>query len=698
MIDKELTTDNNIQALGIESEIQETISISLVICTRNRAQFLPNHLASLAAIQSSILWEIIFVDNNSSDDTANVLARFAQQSAIPVSIVHEKITGSSSAKNAGWSHSQAKIIAFTDDDCYPEANFIDNLALAFIEKNIGFVGGRVLLHDPEDLPITIKLSENFDYFNAYSFIGPGYIHGANFAFTRDLLEKIGGFDPLMGAGTPYPCEDCDILLRALNTGVHGKYCPNIVVSHHHRRRTASDLAKIESSYLAGRGAFYMKALVDMPEPLRTAKMWCKSANHFGFKAFVKELIVGAGYLKMRNLIDRKDSRPICMVVTCFSENQPGYLDFSYRLHALAKHYQLTILSQDALTQTELMIEGANYVALGRKSGKFGWLYYLVQCANTIRKQQPSLAVLLHSSASPISLMVGKIPTCLYWNEHPTNLMHVLKTFSPVRNTLAKMAHWLVFYGAKRADLIMPIGEDHQEDLIRHGVKAAKIKMIYMGVADSFMQHAKTETPQNKPIQLIYIGTVSQARGRDVMLDAMAILAKDTLLLKRNSAIKLTIVGATESELAFCQQRVKALKIEQFVHLVGRVSGHEIPTYLAQADVGICLWEQNQWNEFNPPTKLFEYLVAGIPVLASNIRTHTRYINDWQNGLIFDYDAQSLAHAIFQLHTNKHELPKFKHHAVMSGRQHVWSKIEPVFLDAIQRLSAAKQQNFSLIQQ
>ncbi|OQW69304.1 MAG: group 1 glycosyl transferase [Methylotenera sp.] len=409
-----------------------------------------------------------------------------------------------------------------------------------------------------------------------------------------------------------------------------------------------------------------------------------------------------------------DSQPTCIVVTCFSENQPGFLDFSYRLQALAKHYQLTILSQDMLSQTELMIEGANYIALGRKSGKLGWLSYLYKCANTIRKQQPSLAVLLHSSASPISLMVGKIPTCLYWNEHPTNLMHVVKAFSPVRNTLAKMAHWLVFYGAKRADLIMPIGEDHQEDLIHHGVKAEKIKMIYMGVADSFVpqhvnkevpqhdntqvqQHTQTEAPQNKPIHLIYIGTVSQARGRDVMLDAMAVLAKETALLKRNGAIKLTIVGATESELTFCQQRVKALKIEQFVQIVGRVSGHEIPAYLAQADVGICLWEQNQWNEFNPPTKLFEYLVAGIPVLASNIRTHTRYINDWQNGLIFDYDAQSLAHTIFQLHTNKHELLKFKHHAVMSGRQHVWSKIEPVFLDAIQKLSASKQQNFSMIQ-
>ena len=385
----------------------------------------------------------------------------------------------------------------------------------------------------------------------------------------------------------------------------------------------------------------------------------------------------------------------CEVVTCFSESQPGYLDFSYRLQALAKHYQLTILSQDTLTQAELMVEGANYVAMGRKSGKLGWLTYLNQCASHIRKQQPTLAVLLHSSASPISLMVGKIPTCLYWNEHPSNLMHVVKGVSPIRNTLAKMAHWLIFLGAKYSNLVMPIGEHHHEDLLQQGVPAAKIKLVYMGVADYFMQaHSSPQAPENKPMHLMYIGTVSQARGRDVMLDAMAILAKETPLLKQNNALKLTIVGAAETELAFCQQRAKLLKIDQFVHVVGRVPGHEIPAYLAQADIGICLWEPNHWNEFNPPTKLFEYLVAGIPVLASNIRTHTRYINDWQNGLIFDYDAKSLAYAVFQLHTNKHQLPMFKHHAVISGKQYVWSKIEPMFLEAIQDLIASKQENYS----
>ncbi len=285
--------------LTVESNIEQAVLVSLVVCTRNRAPFLPPHLAALSAIKSEILWEIIFVDNNSSDDTASLLAEFAKQSSVPVSIVHEKIPGLSNARNAGWRYSKAKIIAFTDDDCYPAPDFITHLAQAFLEKNIGFTGGRVLLHDPNDLPMTIKLSEDFDYHNAYSFIGPGYIHGANFALTKQLLEQLDGFDPLMGSGTPYPCEDCDILLRALNTGVRGKYCPNIVVSHHHRRRTADDLAKIEASYLAGRGAFYMKALVDMPKPLRTARMWYHSARYFGLKSFIKEFRIGLSYLKAR---------------------------------------------------------------------------------------------------------------------------------------------------------------------------------------------------------------------------------------------------------------------------------------------------------------------------------------------------------------------------------------------------------------
>lgn len=273
--------------------------LSLVVCTRNRAAFLPQHLASLSTIQTDLPWEIVFVDNNSSDETPSLLLNFAENSSVPVSIVHEKIAGLGNARNAGWVQARAQIIAFTDDDCYPDTNFINSVVAAFDERNIGFVGGRVLLHDPKDLPMTIMLSEDADYFNAYSYIGPGHIHGANFAMTKNILEILAGFDSLMGSGTPFPCEDCDIFFRALNTGVRGKYCPEIIVSHHHRRQTSEDLAKIEKAYLAGRAAFYMKSIVDLPKPLRTARMWYHSMRYFGFSAFLKELVIGIQYLAQR---------------------------------------------------------------------------------------------------------------------------------------------------------------------------------------------------------------------------------------------------------------------------------------------------------------------------------------------------------------------------------------------------------------
>lgn len=272
--------------------------ISLVVCTRNRAAFLPQHLASLNAIQSSLAWEIVFVNNNSTDDTAKLLAEFAQQSTVPVTIVNEQVPGLSNARNAGWQAASSLIIAFTDDDCYPAVNFIDQVHAAFSREDLGFLGGRVLLHDPEDLPWTIKLSEQTQHFLPYSYIGPGNIHGANFAFDKTLLQKLGGFDPLMGSGTPFPCEDCDILLRASMIGFAGRYCPEIVVSHHHRRRDI-DKPVIEKAYLAGRAAFFMKSLVDAPKPWSIVYQWLRSAKYFGLIAFVQELIIGYQYLSAR---------------------------------------------------------------------------------------------------------------------------------------------------------------------------------------------------------------------------------------------------------------------------------------------------------------------------------------------------------------------------------------------------------------
>jgi len=372
----------------------------------------------------------------------------------------------------------------------------------------------------------------------------------------------------------------------------------------------------------------------------------------------------------------------CVVVTCFSENQPGYLDFSYRINSLAKHYSLTILSQDLLTQSELMVPDADYLTMGRRSGKYGWLNYLWKCASYVRKHRPDVLILMHSSASPIALLVGNVPTCLYWNEHPTNLIHLPEEFSPIRHFLGIVSHQLVFLGARHADLVMPIGEEHYDDLLAHGCKHECVKLAYMGVADLFFGCAVKHADDAKPLELIYIGTVSAPRGRDVMLEGMA------EAVRRGYEVHLTIVGAGDDQLKYCQQRLSQIDIEDRVRVVGRVPGSEIPGLLAKADLGVCLWEDKPWWRFNPPTKLFEYLAAGLPVLASDIRTHTRYVESWNNGLIFEYGAAGFAKAIGELVSGRDRLHEMKFNALQSGQRYLWSRVEPDFTDYVAGLVKA----------
>jgi glycosyltransferase involved in cell wall biosynthesis len=232
------------------------------------------------------------------------------------------------------------------------------------------------------------------------------------------------------------------------------------------------------------------------------------------------------------------------------------------------------------------------------------------------------------------------------------------------------------------DIVMPIGEAHLEDLHKNGISPSNTRMLYMGVSHDFVP--KDNIAQKNPsqsIRLIYTGTVSKVRGRDVMLEAMALLAKE------NTVAHLTIIGCSEEQLKFCSQRIHELSIENMVTLLGRMSGKDIPAYLAQADVGICLWERTVWTEFNPPTKLFEYLVAGLPILASNISSHTRYVHHWRNGLIFDYDANSLAKTIVTLNNQKSKIGDLRKQAKDSGNQYLWERIEPIFLREVQKLVA-----------
>ena len=237
-------------------------AVSLVICTRNRASKLG---ACLAAVERLVPpgpdWEVIVVDNGSTDGTVDVLERFAKRSGLPAIVVQEPRAGLGRARNAGLARAQGDIIAFTDDDCYVHEDWLRQIAAVFAREDIGYLGGRILLFDPTDAPVTVRTAEAAIRIPPKSFVLPGVILGANMAVRRDAALAIGGFDPMLGAGTRFPIEDVDFVGRASWAGWAGGYYPEPVVYHHHARKPGIDVLRVQRGYAYGRGAYFAKFIL-----------------------------------------------------------------------------------------------------------------------------------------------------------------------------------------------------------------------------------------------------------------------------------------------------------------------------------------------------------------------------------------------------------------------------------------------------
>jgi glycosyltransferase involved in cell wall biosynthesis len=236
------------------------MDVSLIIATRDRWQQLARCLDSVARIEFDRPWELIVVDNGSTDATAELAKQFADKASVPLRYVLELEPGLGNAHNAGVAIARGEILAFTDDDCYPETDFLRRVWCAFADPSIGYIAGRITLHDPSDYPMTTIESTTPHTFRARSLVSAGSFGGANMAFRRKVLVEIGGFDPLFGPGALFNAEDVDAAARASAIGWKGEYRPEVIVRHHHGRK-APDIPHLLKSYGMGTGAYQMKLLL-----------------------------------------------------------------------------------------------------------------------------------------------------------------------------------------------------------------------------------------------------------------------------------------------------------------------------------------------------------------------------------------------------------------------------------------------------
>jgi glycosyltransferase involved in cell wall biosynthesis len=134
--------------------------ISVIVCTYNRARRLEQTLKSLQemAVPVGLPWELIIVDNNSSDNSKEIIDDFINKSDLNVRYVIERYQGLSHARNTGILEASGNIIAFTDDDCIVDRHWITSISKEFqSSESIAGIGGRVELYNKMDRPVSIRV-------------------------------------------------------------------------------------------------------------------------------------------------------------------------------------------------------------------------------------------------------------------------------------------------------------------------------------------------------------------------------------------------------------------------------------------------------------------------------------------------------------------------------------------------------------
>ncbi len=214
--------------------------ISVIVCTYNRAALLREALRSLFTQQvENLSYEIIVVDNNSSDDTPATVASLKSESPVPLRYVRESRQGNAYARNAGVEQAAASIIAFLDDDCIADKIWVATIKSAFDrDPQLDFVGGRVLPVWEGEPPSWLNTAHwaplaLLDYGTEELNIdeqNPRGLLTANIAVRKEVFEELGGFLPSLqrvkgGIGS---MEDHEFLVRMCRGGKRGLYLPELV--------------------------------------------------------------------------------------------------------------------------------------------------------------------------------------------------------------------------------------------------------------------------------------------------------------------------------------------------------------------------------------------------------------------------------------------------------------------------------------
>jgi glycosyltransferase involved in cell wall biosynthesis len=221
--------------------------LSVVISTRNRAERIENVIRAFeqCRVPQHVDWELVIIDNGSSDHTAFVLEKEKQKRSLPLVILHQPVPGKCRSINHARAHLRGDLIIFSDDDMEPCPTWLETYARACRKypEVSGFTGrvipvweGRppdwLLEKGPYAVPegVTNCRDHGENEHLLPQEVIPG---GGNTALRRAVFDRLGGFREDLGPGTRIPfAEDTELFTRYLHSRGRFCYLPAAAMYHH----------------------------------------------------------------------------------------------------------------------------------------------------------------------------------------------------------------------------------------------------------------------------------------------------------------------------------------------------------------------------------------------------------------------------------------------------------------------------------
>lgn len=230
--------------------------LSIVVCTLNRSPLLAECLKSLESQPVAPgTYEVIIVDNGSTDATLDIAESFARRNP-HFRIIAEPQPGLSNARNTGWKAANSDWVVYMDDDAKATPGYVERLFHIIKTYPFDCFGGVYIPWYKYQKPRWFKdeYASNITVQDHTGVLASGYVSGGNFAVKKTLLEKFNGFQPDLGMrpGKIAYGEETLLQMKLRDAGYIIGFDPLLVVGHLVSREKLSPWWQIRSAYARSR--------------------------------------------------------------------------------------------------------------------------------------------------------------------------------------------------------------------------------------------------------------------------------------------------------------------------------------------------------------------------------------------------------------------------------------------------------------